>query len=92
MRTSAESSKGWSQIYLSLADWPDRIRQVHRTHNPIRDELTFYLCFFMQGYAVRDWIIKQGMVGASEIDLAFRAMAPCDVSRYLEPLQALRHI
>jgi hypothetical protein len=27
----------------------------------------------MQAYAVRDWIIKQGIVGASEIDLAIQS-------------------
>ncbi len=67
---SAEKVRGWSGLYLSLADWPDRIRECHRSPNRLRDELTFYLCFFAQAYSVRDWLVKQGVLKSSEIDEA----------------------
>lgn len=70
LRYSAEKVKGWSQLYLSLADWPDRIRDVCRSHNRKRDELTFYLCFFAQAYSIRDWLAKQEILGSNELDAA----------------------
>jgi hypothetical protein len=36
----------------------------------MRDELTYYLCFFMQAYAVRDWLTRQSIVKSDEIDAA----------------------
>jgi hypothetical protein len=36
----------------------------------MRDELTFYLCFFAQAYSVRDWIAKQKILNSTEIDAA----------------------
>lgn len=69
-RLSAEKILGWSQLYLSLADWPNRIRECHRSGNRVRDELTFYLCFFSQAYSIRDWLRKQGVAGSVVIDAA----------------------
>ncbi len=70
LKFSAEKVRGWSQLYLSLADWPDRIRECHRSDNRKRDELTFYLCFFAQAYSIRDWLVKQGVVKSNELDAA----------------------
>lgn len=67
---SAEKSRGWSQIYLSLANWPDRIRECHRNQNRNRDELTFYLCFFSQAFSIRDWIKKQHILSSNELNSA----------------------
>lgn len=39
----------------------------------MRDELTFYLCFFIQAYSVRDWLVKQGVMSQSDIDLAIQS-------------------
>ncbi len=77
---SAEKVRGWSGLYLSLADWPDRIRECHQSPHRLRDELTFYLCFFCQAYSVRDWLSKQQIVKSTEIDSAIRgepAMQMC---------------
>jgi hypothetical protein len=79
-RFSAEKIRGWSQLYLSLADWPDRIRECHRAHNKMRDELTYYLCFFAQAYSIRDWLCKQGILKSHEVDQAIaghRSMQIC---------------
>ncbi|MBO9712692.1 hypothetical protein [Sphingomonas sp.] len=72
LRYSAEKIRGWSHLYLSLADWPDRIRECHRSHNRMRDELTFYLCFFVQAYSVRDWLAKQKILKPNELDAAIQ--------------------
>jgi hypothetical protein len=81
---SAEKAEGWSRLYLSLADWPDRIREVHRGDNRDRDELTFYLCFFVQSHSLRDWLIKERIAQPSVIDSHIRtddAMRACrDIS------------
>jgi hypothetical protein len=55
---------------LSLADWPDRIRECRRSHNRRRDELTFYLCFFAQAFSIRDWLKKQNILTSSELNAA----------------------
>ncbi len=73
LKFSAEKVRGWSQLYLSLADWPDRIRECHRLQNRERDELTFYLCFFLQSYSIRDWLIKQDIVNRDVLDEAIRS-------------------
>ena len=78
---STEKVKGWLQLYLSLADWPDRIRESHRSHNRMRDELTFYLCFFAQAYSIRDWLDKQGVVKADELDQAIRGHPEMGICR-----------
>lgn len=67
---SAEKVRGWSGLYLSLADWPDRIRECHSSPQRLRDELTFYLCFFSQAYSIRDWLVKQGVIKSNEVDAA----------------------
>ena len=36
----------------------------------MRDELTFYLCFFGQSYSIRDWLSKEGILNSSEVDAA----------------------
>jgi hypothetical protein len=70
LKLSAERVFGWTQLYLNLADWPDRIRECHRSGNRLRDELTFYLCFFSQAYSIRDWLRKQGVTTTQVIDAA----------------------
>lgn len=65
---SAESIFGWSQSYLSLGKWPDRIREAVSGPNRKRDELEFYMCFFVQAYSLRDWMIKHNVIGKTEID------------------------
>jgi hypothetical protein len=70
VKFSAEKRRGWAGLYISLADWPDRIRECNRSANRMRDELTFYLCFFSQAYAIRDWLAKQGIIKSHEIDMA----------------------
>ena len=70
LKFSAEKIRGWSRLYLSLADWPDRIRECHRSPNRIRDELTFYLCFFSQAFSLRDWLVKQEILQREFLDAA----------------------
>jgi hypothetical protein len=65
---SAESVFGWEQSYLSLPIWMDRIRESHRTGNRNRDELDYYMCFFVQCFSLRDWIIQQGIMDAKAIN------------------------
>lgn len=67
---SAEKIRGWSQLYLSLADWPDRIRDCLQGPHRRRDELTFYLCFFAQAYSIRDWLAKQKILSPDLLDAA----------------------
>lgn len=81
LRHSAEKVRGWSGLYLSLADWPDRIRECHRSPHRMRDELTFYLCFFAQAYSVRDWLVKQGIVRSADIDAAIRGDVAMQICR-----------
>lgn len=78
---SAEKVRGWSGLYLSLADWPDRIRECHNSANRLRDELTFYLCFFAQAYSVRDWLVKQGVLKSNEIDEAISSEIAMQICR-----------
>jgi hypothetical protein len=81
LRFSADKVRGWSQLYLSLADWPDRIRECHWSENRLRDELTFYLCFFAQAYSLRDWLVKQGVVKSNEIDDAISGEPSMQICR-----------
>jgi hypothetical protein len=70
MKFSAEKNRGWSQLYLSLADWPDRIRECHRSENRMRDELTFFLCFFSQAFSIRDWLKNQKILTEEQLNHA----------------------
>lgn len=67
---SAESIRGWSQLYLSLGAWPERIREAAQSDHRSRDELEFYLCFFVQCHSLRDWIVRHGVVGQEHVDSA----------------------
>jgi hypothetical protein len=81
LKYSAENVRGWSQLYISLADWPDRIRESNRSSNRLRNELTFYLCFFVQAYSVRDWLSKQGILKSAEIDELIRSYISMRICR-----------
>jgi hypothetical protein len=81
LKFSAEKIRGWSGLYLSLADWPDRIRECHRSPHRLRDELTYYLCFFSQAYSIRDWLVKQRIVKSSDLDLAIRSDISMQICR-----------
>lgn len=78
---SAEKFRGWTGLYLSLADWPDRIRECYKSPYRLRDELTFYLCFFSQAYSIRDWLVKQGVARSSDIDAAIRGDIAMQICR-----------
>ena len=64
---SAESIHGWSQLYLGLPLWAERIREAVRGSNRDRDELEFYLCFFVQCHSLRDWMIHNNAASKSVI-------------------------
>jgi hypothetical protein len=81
LKLSAEKVRGWSGLYLSLADWPDRIRESHGSPHRMRDELTFYLCFFAQAYSVRDWLVKQGLIRSNVLDAAIRGNVSMQICR-----------
>jgi hypothetical protein len=75
MKFSAEKNRGWSQLYLSLADWPDRIRECHRSENRMRDQLTFFLCFFSQAFSIRDWLKNQKILTEKQLNDAMNGDA-----------------
>jgi hypothetical protein len=65
---SLESRNGWTDLYYSLGAWPERIMDAKRSGNLERDEMDFYLCFFVQSRSMRDWIIKSGLMERGLID------------------------
>ena len=68
-----ESRHGWHDLYLSLGAWPERIAQAVHQGNRERDELDFYLCFFVQCHSLRDWVVQHGVVAKAEIDFAIKS-------------------
>jgi hypothetical protein len=64
---SLESRYGWSELYLSLGAWPERIMDARRLGNLERDELDFYLCFFNQSHSMRDWIMESRLLSRDEM-------------------------
>jgi hypothetical protein len=66
---SLDSRHGWQDLYLSLGTWPYRIAESYHHGNRERDELDFFLCFFVQCHAMRDWAIKSGALSKIDIDL-----------------------
>jgi hypothetical protein len=65
---SLESRNGWNELYLTLGAWPERIMDAMRLGNRERDEMDFYLCFFVQSHSMRDWLIKSGLMEKQLID------------------------
>jgi hypothetical protein len=67
---SLESRNGWNAIYLTLGAWPERVKDAVSLGNRERDEMDFYLCFFVQSHSMRDWLIKSGLMEKALIDEA----------------------
>lgn len=65
---SLESRTGWNELYSTLGAWPERIMDSVRLGNRTRDELDFYLCFFVQCHSMRDWLIKSRLMEKELID------------------------
>jgi hypothetical protein len=65
---SLESRNGWNELYLTLGAWPERIMEAVRLGKRDRDELDFYLCFFVQSHSMRDWLIKSELMEKDQID------------------------
>lgn len=47
----------------------------------MRDELTFYLCFFAQSYSIRDWLTKEGILNSSDVDAAIAGSVSMKICR-----------
>ena len=64
---SLESRHGWQDLYLSLGAWPERIMAAVRSGTRERDEIDFYLCFFVQCHSLRDWVVGSGLLNKDDI-------------------------
>lgn len=67
---SIESRHGWHDLYISLGAWPERIIEAVNLGNRERDELDFYLSFFVQCHSLRDWALKNAIIEKDVIDMA----------------------
>ncbi len=71
---SAENALSWRSQYNRLERWFARLSE------PVSDieKLDFYLAFFMNCYALRDWLIKSEAMAKQEIDrLVFANQSMC---------------
>lgn len=64
---SLESQHGWHDLYLALGAWPERILFAANSEHRDRDELDFYLCFFVQCWSLRDWAKESGLISFEEM-------------------------
>ncbi len=65
---SLESHHGWQDLYISLGAWPLRIMEAINQGKRERDERDFYLSFFVQCHSLRDWLIKNELLGKDVVD------------------------
>lgn len=91
---SLESRSGWNELYLALGAWPQRIMDAIRMGNRERDEMDFYLCFFVQCHSMRDWLIKSELMEKQLIDEFIDSYACmklcCDISNRYKHLTITR--
>jgi hypothetical protein len=61
---SLESLFGWHDQYERMLRWRERLRDDR--------SLDFLLAFFLNCYALRDWLVKAGAFGETELDSIIR--------------------
>lgn len=59
---SLESQFGWHDLRFALGAWPERILSAANGEYRERDERDFYLCFFVQCWALTDWAKESGLI------------------------------
>jgi len=91
---SLESRRGWQDLYLSLGSWPERIMAAVHLGTRERDEIDFYLCFFVQCHSLTDWVVKSELLKKEDINAfvdSYACMRLCaDISNRYKHLTITR--